>query len=380
MKEWSDIKKWNPFNSNKLFKHIDRWKEIRRGNNTPSPVLVTIDPINICNLNCHYWCNADFILNKNNSRISNKSLDEIAKFLPRWNTHFNYNQVKEVCIAGGGESLLHNYIGQFIFQLIDNGVGVGVVTNGTEINRHLDALAECTWVGVSVDAGTPELFFRLKQKDYFNKVIKNMESLINYSQSKKTKLSSIGQGSGVSYKYLLHPENVEDIYNAAKIAKEIGCKNFHIRPAGIPWDKLNNGESIFTYSHVQEFGEQLERARQLEDKNFGVFGITHKFDGDLRKSNDFNRCYALFMTAVFMPPTSSGDKFNLGLCCDRRGDSELTIGVKNTDEIIDFWGSQKHWEMFDKINVKKCPRCTYQPHNQLYENAILIDNLTCDSI
>lgn len=381
MSEWTAKKKWNPFNSNKLLGQLDRWKEIGEGKDAPAPVLVTVDPINICDLKCD-WCNADFILQKNNKKISNQTLEEIANFLPKWDTHPFYNKVKAVCVAGGGEPLLHDYVGQFIFKLRENNVDVGIVTNGTNIDKNLEALAECMWVGVSVDAGTSNLYKHLKHKDCFSKVMRNIEKLVAYSQSKKTKLIGEGQGSGVSYKFLLHPKNISDIYDAAKKAKETGCRNLHIRPAGIPWDKLklNTKKIIFTYSHIQEFKEQLEKARQLEDDSFGVFGITHKFDGDLRKSNDFQECHAIFMTAVFMPPSSSNKRFDLGLCCDRRGDSTLTIRMNHPSEIIDFWGSQEHWNIRKKINTKMCPRCTYQPHNQIYENAIQVNNLTYNFI
>ena len=50
--EWRNEKRWNPFNSNKLLVHVERWKRIRRGRAIPAPALVTVDPINICNLSC----------------------------------------------------------------------------------------------------------------------------------------------------------------------------------------------------------------------------------------------------------------------------------------------------------------------------------------
>jgi len=59
-REWNPSKRWNPFNSYKLLAHVDRWKGIKRGRAIPPPVLVTVDPTNLCNLNC-VWCNAEFV-------------------------------------------------------------------------------------------------------------------------------------------------------------------------------------------------------------------------------------------------------------------------------------------------------------------------------
>ncbi len=50
--EWLPRKRWNPFNSNKLLAHVYRWRLIRRGRPLPPPVLITVDPTNVCNFNC----------------------------------------------------------------------------------------------------------------------------------------------------------------------------------------------------------------------------------------------------------------------------------------------------------------------------------------
>ena len=85
------------------------------------------------------------------------------------------------------------------------------------------------------------------------------------------------------------------------------------------------------------------------------------------------------MTGVFMPSEKDDrDAFNFGLCCDRRGDELLTLGkeLKDAKDIKDLWGSDEHWKIFDKIKVGTCPRCTYQPHNQIFEHVITKDNMT----
>ena len=58
--EWLPQKRWNPFNSNKLLAHVYRWRLIRRGRPLPPPVLITVDPTNVCNFDC-VWCNAAYI-------------------------------------------------------------------------------------------------------------------------------------------------------------------------------------------------------------------------------------------------------------------------------------------------------------------------------
>jgi len=371
--EWSPGKKWNPFNSYKLLAQVYKWRDIERGKRIPSPTLVTIDPTNNCNFNC-IWCNSDYILKRRDQYISKKSLLNIADFLPKWR-----NGVEAVCIAGGGESLLNPATSDLIDRLVDNGIEVGVVTNGTNLNKYKESLSKCTWVGVSVDAGTPETFQKIKKVDYFDKVISNIKELIDYSNKKDTRLGTDRSGYGVSYKYLLHPYNCQEILKSVKIARDIGCKNFHLRPMGIPWDKLNEGSEVFDLPSISTFQDQLEQSRKYETEKFGVYGVTHKFDSKLNIANKFKECYAIFMTCAFMPGTDGNkNNFTVGLCCDRRGDErlELARNISSMSQLDDLWGSEKHWDIFDNINMKDCPRCTYQPHNQIYEHVIKNDSMT----
>jgi len=381
-KEWSAAKKWNPFNSYKLLAQVYRWKQIKEGQPIPQPALVTVDPINVCDLKCSF-CNANAIMEKNKSMISRDNLMKIADFLKDWKGSPNWEKgVEAVCLAGGGEDLLHPNISEFIEKLVSNGIEVGVVTNGTQIHKHLEALSKCTWVGVSIDAGTRQTYKDIKQVDAFEKVLENIKMLVDYSIENKTQLAMDRQGYGVSYKYLLTPQNVGEIYEAAQKAKDIGCKNFHMRPAGVPWSEIGyKKRSIFNFDErdVKIFQEQTEMARSLEDEQFGVFGITHKFDNKFDKSNSFKTCHAVFMTGVFMPSCDGNkDGFDFGLCCDRRGDDNLLLerNISDPNIIAKSWGNKKHWDIKKSIDVNKCCRCTYQPHCQIYEHVIEEDSMT----
>ncbi len=379
MQEWSETKKWNPFNSYKLLAQIYRWRLIQRGKPIPQPALVTVDPINNCNLSCK-WCNASHILTNRENYINKETLFQLADFLSEWQGSPEWSQgVEGVCIAGGGEPLLHQDIGTFIEKCVANNIEVGVVTNGTNINNFLEPLSLCTWVGISVDAGKPETFRKLKGRDLFNKVCDNIALLNEYISSRPCRLGMNRPGYGTSYKFLLYNGNAEEIADAARLAYKLGCKNFHLRPAGISWDKIGTSkEKIFDNDVRATLEKQLSEARKLETDHFGVFGVTHKFDTDLNKANHFHTCHALFMTAVFMPPRNPDEKLCLGLCCDRRGDLtlECSHSIQHPKEVANFWGSKEHWDIFDALDLSTCPRCTYQPHNQIYEHVIQEDSMT----
>jgi len=387
-KEWNPSKRWNPFNSYKLLAQVERWKKIRRGKPIPPPVLITVDPTNVCNLNC-VWCNAEFVRKERGGSLSANTLCAIADFLPRWGTGNDCWEpgVRAICVAGGGEPLLNPATGEFIDRTVDNDVDVGVVTNGTVIDRYVDSLSHAVWVGVSVDAGSRETFNKLKglpsNSDLFDRVIENIAILADYAKSHNNKLGWKHPAYGVNLKYLLYEDNIAEIYEATKLAKHIGCKSIHFRPAGTTWDKLGTCEQItFSPEEVSLFREQIAMALELDDENFGVYGVTHKFNSQFNSANYFSKCHSIFMTAVIEPPAGPDapeNSFTVGLCCDRRGDAalELAGNIEQVEEIQKLWGSKRHWDIHDRVVVKsQCPRCTYQPHNEIYEQVILNDSMT----
>lgn len=387
IQEWTPGKRWNPFNSYKLLAHVARWRMIRRGKSIPPPALITVDPTNACNFGC-VWCNATYVRTHRKGSLSDQALTAIADFLPRWGEGQSAWKagVDAICVAGGGEPLLNPATAPFIERVIANGIEVGVVTNGSLISRYMDTLSECTWVGVSVDAGTAGTFNRLKmlppERNTFERVLGNIANLADYARRHNNRLGYHHPAYGVSFKYLLYKENIGEIHAAAKLAKEIGCKNIHFRPAGTTWDTLKGSAKQISFSEddIRLFKEQIALALTLDDERFNVYGITHKFNSQFEIANYFSKCYAVFMTAVIMPPSDHAAEgaFILGLCCDRRGDEKLELAKDLTDvqQIDRIWGSEAHWRIYDAIKIQGCPRCTYQPHNEIYEQVILNDSMT----
>ena len=381
--EWTN--KFNPFNSDKYIAQVPKWKTIVDGGEIPPPTTISVDPTNYCNLRC-VWCNAEKVIDQKHGNISHESLMEIADALNKWpaTKKWPIKGIESLCLSGGGENLLHPSSGEFLQRCDDNGIKTALVTNGTVLNKYMETIANCcTWAGVSVDAGTSVTYKKLKGKDMFERVIKNIANLVDYSKRNNTKLATPGLGPGVGYKYLLHPGNVQDVYKATKIAKEIGCKSIHIRPYGTPW--FREESNVFEKEHLEIFKEQIIKARELEyDSNIGgfrVYGITHKFDGSFGPNNDFEKCYAPLLAGVIMPP-SGGGKFDYGFCFDRRGDPKSTVkNLESMKELYNFWGSKKHWNRYySSPNPKSCPRCTLKPHNQIYEQMAKKDNTTFEFI
>jgi MoaA/NifB/PqqE/SkfB family radical SAM enzyme len=311
----------------------------------PPPLLVTLDPINVCNLSCQ-WCNSQDQMALSQSKYDNETISELPEFLKDWG-------VKAVCIAGGGEPLLHTGVSDLIAGLHEHGIGVGVVTNGTHIDRHQFALGLCKWVGVSVDAGDPETYSVLKGRDKFGHVIEQICGLREQWPDLE-----------ITYKFLIHPENIHSIISAIHKADKLGCNYFHARPAGSIWSDVQNGNGrIFSDKQIINAKLAFEFAKlECIVRDGFIHATLDKFGDDWKRQHNFERCRAMGMTCVIQP-----DK-TVSLCCDRRGDvaTEL-VRWQHLSDIRRVWGTGAHMETISNVRLEDCPRCTYAPHNELYE-------------
>lgn len=383
-----ESRNWSSFNSGKLFSHLERWKLIQRERKCPPPALITVDMSNYCNLSCE-WCNA-WKVRQNKRMLSYDILMDFAKFISEWKSDDGKYGVGAVCIAGGGEPLCNPETGHFLMKLYQKDIDVATVTNGVLINEYLEELLVNQYVAVSVDAATSTTFNKYKGlnegAELFNKIINNMDLLCQLSRKKECNLGKESPSNGVNYRMLLYKDNLKEISEAAKIAQEIGCNSLHIRPAAVPYDVDHS--FTFTSEEIELFKEQVRIVEETKRPGFGFYYTLGKFDDKFQKCNNFSQCYAIFMTATFMPPIGDGakDAYCLNVCCDRRSDSGMRLLTNEADleKISQIWGSGKHWQIFDLITEEQirdvCPRCTYYEHNKIVENCIKNDNMLINFI
>lgn len=203
---------------------------------TDAPFVVELDPTSMCNLACPD-CISGELLNK----------DEIpSDRLLRFVDELIDCGVKAVILIGGGEPMMHPAIGEVIRKLGEAKVKIGITTNGLFLKKYLDVTAEyASWVRVSMDAGSSETFNRVRPskvgKSLFESAIKNMES---FAKHKKGRLGysfmifnegnygfkGIPLKSGALDKVSHIKTNVHEIFEAAKLSKQIGCDYFEVKP------------------------------------------------------------------------------------------------------------------------------------------------------
>lgn len=363
MKEWSN--QWNPFNSAKVLlwrKHFEGCAAL----NFLPPVTVATDPSNKCNFDC-IWCNAFEIMQKDQVNLPEDHLLRLADFYAEWG-------VKSTCIAGGGEPFMNPGTGKMLLRLKENGVGAAPVTNGLLLTDEIiDIIARTSrWVGISMDAGCNKTYMRVKgvsNPKIFEQVLENITKLTK-------RIKELGTECEVGFKFLLHPLNAREILTAVKLAKSLGVHDFQLRPVG--WDnipKTKGRDNINFSSLVDEIDYQIKQAMTLEDNNFFVYGIRHKFKSNFQRKVNFERCWASpIATFVF------GADGNCHLCLDMRGREEMILCSHYPDphEVLKHWNSERHKKILQNVIPKKCPRCTIGPYNEIVEQVIIKDRMCRD--
>ncbi len=366
MKEWND--QFNPFNSMKILKwwyHLEGCaKEEYR-----TPVCASIDPTNKCNFDC-VFCNSYGVVDNGSEKMPEDHMLKIADFLGSWGKDTKEGHVKAVYVTGGGEPLMNKGTMSLVERLKENSIESAIITNGVFLtDESIDIIVRnCRWIGLSMDANTNNTYNMMKglppKANIFEKVIENISKLVKRSEH-------YGSTCDIGFKYLLHPYNIDEIYDAAIRARSLGVRDFHLRPVRyINFEKIKEGTVDFS-QRLDFINEQFNKVQELNTKDFHVYGVRHKFKKDLSIKKNFKKC-----RAIPLEPTFAADG-KVYMCFDHRGDEKTVLcnHYPSVEELASIWNSEKHKNMVRSIDVDKCPSCTFSSYNEAVEKIVIRDNM-----
>jgi len=361
--EWSN--KYNSFNSYKGLTYYENYKSILKWLDgdpyLPPPIECNLDPIAECNLEC-YFCVTQRYLRHNRDDVGEMRtlpidyLQQLVRFLSDWG-------VRGLCISGGGEPSLHKDIYRILSPASLGTMKSAFVTNATNLTPQLAiSLMGCQWVALSVDSADRETYKKVKGVDKFDVVIKNISLLAKLRQKNHSTVS-------LCFKFLVLPENQGTIYEACKLAKNLGVQDFHVRPVDFERNDIKGHRKLdFNYQLIEE---EFARCRAEETDRFRVYTVTHKFDAGLHVKHEFTWCLA---TPLVIPILTDGNAY---LCVDRKMESKFRLGscFPDPSNILKWWGSDAHRNLVKGVNPKMCSRCTWSQYNAQISEVVLQDNM-----
>lgn len=326
-----------------------------------APWAIELDPTTACNLACHDCISANLL---NQGGFERERIKDLAR-------EFKEMGVRAVVLIGGGEPMAHPEFGTIVDYFHETGIQIGVTTNGTLIDRHLERMAQkASWLRVSVDAGTDETFREFRPapngRSMFGTVIDNMRNLgriktgkLGYSFLVLSKTNEAGE---------VIRSNVGDIIEAAHLAKDVGCDYFEVKPSFDMMHFLVNHSAVVH----DVVADQLRQIAHLQDDRFKIispYTLDEALDGTATQTKPYSRCLVSDLRTVVAP---SG----VYVCPYHRGNLNMRIGDANKNSMQYIWDSSNRKSVMKRLNPSI--HCTF--HCIRHRSNLLLEKWAAEGI
>jgi radical SAM protein with 4Fe4S-binding SPASM domain len=168
----------------------------------PFPMIIEIQPSDVCNQKCSYcfWKDANFSSTNRKDVMSLEEYDVLFKEMQNLG-------IQKLSISGGGEPFLDRRIPDSLKLARKYNLEIRIVTNGSIIpNESIFELMYCKEIRFSIDAIRPSTYSEIRRvpQHVFVQVLENLHKLIKLKSERSSSLSI-----GVSF--LLNEKNYLEI-------------------------------------------------------------------------------------------------------------------------------------------------------------------------
>lgn len=322
------------FNSSKILRHLDRVREWSEGKGS-RPITYELDMTNICNSRCPFC----FGFSSSEHATATLTFEQACDIL---------RQVKAfggrgVTFTGGGEPLCNAATPEAVRFARSIGLDVGFITNGIFLNENIaDVIVDnCTWVRVSLDAGSPAVYQKTHglNGDTFEKVVENTRTLVRRKKQRGS-VTTIGTG------FITAPGVTNDMLPYARISRDIGVDYAQFRPLLKKFFQTEINQGV-----DRDMLTAMAQCQQLSTADFHVLCSVHKYDvmKDGGTGRRYDQCHGHHFTAVI-----SANR-RMYLCCHMRGLEKYCIGDLAAQSLEDIWGSDRRKQVYSSIDFADCP-------------------------
>ena len=294
----------------KVLYYLDKVERLIDGE-AVMPVTCEIDPTNRCQLDCKYC-----MFKTLRDGVDKEDLDiGLYRYLL---LDLQKIGVQSITFTGGGEPMLHPHFEEMVEFAEMLRFEYGLITNGLRLDK-IQRPDKFKFIRVSLDAGTPETFFKLKFARAFDRIVDN----IRYAIDKRALV-------GISF--VVNEINRNDIEAAQALANELNVAYIQFKPA---WE---NGEP---YTDYEISGDKVV----IDTKRY--------------KAVDRTPCAIAGLIGVV------GADAKVYYCCQYRGDKRYCLGDLRHATFPEIW-SRRPALMPD---IERCPNCRYMNYTRAYKHA-----------
>ena len=291
---------------------------------TAAPLVVDLDPTFLCDLKCPE-CISKPLLGPRS--FPAERLITVAEELADAG-------VKAVVIIGGGEPLMHRGTPRLMEVLLQRGLSVGLVTNGTRLPFcSPKTLSQLSWVRVSMDSA---------QAETYQAVRPSARGLRGFAIALRGIKHAVSSSSRVGYCFVAtvrrlpdggYWNNFDEIPQAAKLSKELGCAYLEVKALM----RYDHHVDSLTSGELEQLRHMVDEARTFADTDFRVIlsGSMRSMIHDTlpaRQEKSYTDCRMANLRTLVTPT-------GVYVCGYHRGDERFKIGDLSNQSFADLWRS-----------------------------------------
>lgn len=358
-----------PYSAYKIVHHINVINNLKN-NIQSAPVQVQMIISDLCNQDCkfcayrleNYASNQLFkvidpithLVNNNPNRMISKDkcleiLDDCVEI-----------GTKAIQFTGGGEPTVHPHHIEIFTKTLDLGLDLALVTNGMIVKEQLpEILSRSKWVRFSIDSSNSKSYSKIRRtsENSYHKVLNNIEKVVKERNNYKDSDLIIGIG------FVVTEDNHSEIYEATKIAKDLGVDNIRITAEFTVKDYT---------CHDKYYIESRDLARQskedFEDSKFVVFNLFgERIQDIIDEQPEYEICGYMHVN------TYIGGDLNVYRCCNTAYNKQGLIGSIKEQRFKELWFSEEKINNFNNFKAHSCEKCTFNNKNRLI-NYMLDEN------
>ncbi len=238
-----------------------------------APLSINLDLTTACNYACDHCIDMD-ILNQGIRFENDRLLQSI--------TNMAEHGLRSIILIGGGEPTVYPLFGQTLRHIKKLGLGVGIVTNGSRLDRILE-VAECLdrgdWLRLSLDSGTDATFQAMhkpRKRITLEQICAQIPAIKQANSQLAIGFSFIITWKDCNANHQNIHENLDEMVEATRLAKAYKFDYISFKPFLVRLETNNaetvglsrdDSDQVDILDHIRS---NLERAHALEDDGFRV--------------------------------------------------------------------------------------------------------------
>jgi len=329
----------------KMMWHPDRIAQWLKGE-TICPLYIDVGLGKGCNIKCHYC----FGMLQENLYAQGKNIHFPRKQLLNYMKDAGKCGVRGMGIIGESEPLLNPNVYDAIQVGVDNGIDIGLATNGVLYDTDKDGiktLENLIYIRFNISAASEESYRVLHGSKEFNTVIDKIKFCV------KTK-RECGLPVTIGLQMVLTPKDVKEVVPLAKLGKDLGVDYFQIKQCA---DLQDSSLGVYKEYEKGTYRGYTEILKEAEAETTDKYAVTPKWYAILDGyQQDYDNC----LGAPFLLYSDGlGKLFTCGMFFDKKWWKDYLLGDLTKQSFSEIIYSKRYQEVLDRVSKIDCHKFCY---------------------